>query len=498
MAASLCMFAIAWTTGAIADGPEAGSPCTYLFDTGVTAANPLPAATVAAKKGWKVLAEDDTTHQFAGDAVLLNDRLVLVLRGKAAKAELYAEGPSGPVRRAAFLPMGAGGSAKLSAIRILENNPGAVMVEAGFQSEKGSARLTCRLTTGQTILELRPGEGVEKVRVEAPSRYVAVPDFFGDDMVFAASQSAGPRLRLPTENFFVHFVDPGGCLLMCVWPSNRQQAAAHVSGEGAQRIIEASEIECAAGKSLWIGLLEGPGFMARTTGLGRRLSARDGSRLEAAVSGQVAGESGWDAGDRPVVVFPRRGRRGRGHRGERRAVPMLPGGRAGIVPDPAHCRRHSLAWPGVALGLSDRPEPDYPADGFLPDRHPAGYLGRRAVPVHPSDRGPGLRRQSDARQRDDLCRKAVRQEKEKQSADEIRQMLAEMVGHVEHVDGRIQRYAALGRDVRTICQSQGAGGIAARAAEAFRPRSMPWIKELPERGPSPPRRLASWPTKSSG
>ncbi len=73
---------IALTASAAADGPEPGSPCTYLFDTGATAADPLPAAALAAKKDWKLLAEDDTSHKFVGDTVLLNDRLVLVLRGK--------------------------------------------------------------------------------------------------------------------------------------------------------------------------------------------------------------------------------------------------------------------------------------------------------------------------------------------------------------------------------------------------------------------------------
>src|SRR3990172_2594446 len=120
-----------------------------------------------------------------------------------------------------MLPRGTGGGAvSLSAVRIVENNPGAVMVEAGLQTGGGSiAKLTWRLTTGQTFVELRPGEGVEKVRIESPSRYIAVPDFFGDDMVFTAESIAGPRLGLPAEHFFLQFADRGHALLMCVWPS---------------------------------------------------------------------------------------------------------------------------------------------------------------------------------------------------------------------------------------------------------------------------------------
>ena len=356
-----------------ADGPEPGSPCTYLFDTGATAAEPLPAAAVAGKKGWKVLAEDDTTHKFIGDTVLLNDRLVLVLRGKAAGAELYAQGPSGPVRRAAVVPVGAGGGVgKMSAIRIRENNPGAVMVEAGFQSDKGVAKLTYRLTTGQTILELRPGEGVQRVRVDAPSRYVAVPDFFGDDMIFAAGQSAGPRLRLPTENFLLHFID-GGCLLMCVWPSSRQQAAAVIGGEGPQRVIQGSEIDCAAGKSLWIGVLEGPGIWHE-----QAVPAADAPR-EMVLDWKPPFPAKWRASSgRDVWALVRRGTSAARRRATSPPLPAAGGrpaawSRACPLSRPARTSDHTPGRAALAGGLPDRPEPDHAADDVLPDRHPAGH-----------------------------------------------------------------------------------------------------------------------------
>ena len=62
---------------------EPGTPSAYLFDTGSLAREPLGAAQLTSKSGWKVVPEDNVTHKFRGDTVLLNDRLVLVLRGKA-------------------------------------------------------------------------------------------------------------------------------------------------------------------------------------------------------------------------------------------------------------------------------------------------------------------------------------------------------------------------------------------------------------------------------
>ncbi len=491
-------------TTADAAGYDPGSPCTYLFDTGASAAEPLPAAAVAAKKDWKVLAEDDTTHKFVGDTVLLNDRLVLVLRGKAAGAELYAQGPSGPVRRAAIIPVGPGGGlAKLSAVRILENNPGAVMVEAGFQTAGGVARLTFRLTTGQAILELRPGEGAEKVRIDAPSRYVAVPDFFGDDMIFAADRVASPRLRLPAENFLLHFVDPGECLLMCVWPSSRQQATALVgacektgtgtspdaslpgsarggsepvpvfsqalSGERAQRIIEGSEIDCAAGKSLWIGVLEGPGLWHA-----QPVSAADAPRemvldwkppfpakWRATLAGTSAIGPSWyfrgaEDADEPAAAS-----------GERSPC-CLEAGRALFQVPAAAPGTASRAPASLVIYPIDRSRTT-PLTTFCPIDILRATLG--VGPCQYILQTEGLA--SDANPTPDnvmtFVEKQFAKKKETQSADEMRQMLAEMVGHVDHAHGRIQRYAALARDVRTICQSQSASGITVRATEAFRP-----------------------------
>ena len=478
MSPFFCLVVIAWTATAVADGPEPGSPYTYLFDTGATAADPLPAAVVAAKKDWKVLAEDDTSHKFVGDTVLLNDRLVLVLRGKAAGAELYAQGPSGPVRRAAIVPVGAGGGlAKRSAVRILENNPGAVMVEAEFQTGAGVNRLTFRLTTGQVILELRPGEGAEKVRIEAPSRYVAVPDFFGDDMIFAADQVAGPRLRLPAENFLLHFVDSGGgrttlkvvpqgCLLMCVWPSSRQQAAALVSGEGSQRMIQGSEIDCAAGKSLWIGVLEGPAIWHQ------QAIAPVQAPQDVVLDWKPPFPAKWRA---TLAGAPRIGPSWYFRSAENADEPAADGRTTlKVVPQDG-----KTTLKVVPLGGTTQPSSlvVYPIDRSrttpLATFCPIDVL-RATLGVGPCQyilQTEGLA--SDANPTPDSVMTWVEKQfdkrREKQSRDEMREMLDQMVAHVDHAQQRIRQYAALARDVRVICQSPTADAVAARAAESLRP-----------------------------
>lgn len=475
---------------------EPGTPFTYLFDTGVTSAEPLSAIAVRDKKGWTALAEDDVTHQFTGDAVLLNDRLAVVLRSKSPGAELYtpvgqASQPAGDLKASqpagdlqASQPAGdlqasqpvvepvpaAGGELKRTSLRILENTPAAVMVEASFQASDGSAaKLAFRLTTGQGILELRPGGGVQRVRLRVPSRYVAVPDFFGDDMVFRADGFSGSRLGLPAENFLLHFADGGNALWMCVWPSSRQQAAALLGDEGPRRTILGSEVPCVPGKNLWIAALMGPGIWHD-----RAVAAAEAPRetvldwrppFSAKWRASLAGGSGFgpswyfrgaDGGEeaesleksspccldaqRAVVQF-RPDLFGQTAPEESRSLVVYPIDRSRTTPLTTFCPIDILR---ATLGVG-----------------PCQYILQTE----------GLA--SDANPTPDsvmtFVEKQFSKKKEKKAADEIREMLAQMADHVEHAQKRIARYGALGRDVRRLCQGQPAGSAAARAAESLRP-----------------------------
>jgi len=476
---------VAWTVFATnaagAAEYEPGAPYTYLFDTGATAQEPLLPTAIREKKGWTTLAEDDVTHRFAGEAVLLNDRLAVILRMKAPGAELCTPSSVGQAFQPAkvgqaFQPViipipAAGHEANLRTFRILENTPAAVTVEAGFQtSDGGAAKLAFRLTTGQTILELRPGEGVAGVRIQAPSRYVAVPDFFGDDMVFRADGFSGTRLGLPAENFLLHFVDGGNGLLMCVWPSSRQQAAALLGGQGPQRTIQGSEIQCLPGKSLWIAALVGPGIwheqvVAPAEAAGETVLDWK-PPFPAKWRASLAGTSGLG----PSWYF-----RGADETSEA----------AGLDGEPSPCcleaQRAVVQFQPAMLGKAARSEPRslvvYPIDRSrttpLTTFCPIDIL-RATLGVGPCQyilQTEGLA--SDANPTPDnvmtWVEKQFSKKKEKKAADEIRDMLLQMADHVEHVQKRIAQYAELARDVRRLCEGPAAGSAAAQATQSLRP-----------------------------
>jgi hypothetical protein len=434
---------------------DPATPFAYLLDTGSKAADPLSEAAVQDKTGWKALAEDDVTHQFVGDTVLANDRLVIILRSKAAGAEVYAQTASGPVQQAALLPLPAGGSAtNLAAVRIVENNPGAVMVETSLQTGGGSiAKLTWRLTTGQAFVELRPSTGIEKLRIQSPSKFVAVPEFFGDDMVFTAASVSGPRVGLPAENFFLQFVDKGQGLLMCVWPSGRQQAAAILRGQGSQRTIVGTEIQCLAGKSLWVASLTAPGIwheQSLPSAQGARETVLDWkppfpAKWRASVAGFAGIGPSWyfrsvDDADELASVM---GESSPCCFDAQRALVRLP-----TVSEP----KPLLVYP------IDRTRAT-PLTAFCPIDILRATLG--VGPCQYILQTEGLA--SDTNPTPDSVmawvEKQFAKKKEKKAADEIRENLAQMVGHVQHVDQRIAKYSELAREIRALCTAPAADSL---------------------------------------
>jgi hypothetical protein len=460
---SLVFAVVVFSFASVLSGGEApraadshsGTPYAYLFDTGSKAADPLSAAAVRDKSGWKALAEDDVTHQFVGDAVLANDRLVIVLRSKAAGAEVYAQTASGPVQQATLVPVPAGGGAAgLAAVRIVENDPGAVMVETEVQTGGRSvAKLAWRLTTGQTFVELRPGKGVGKVRIDVRSQYVAVPDFFGDDMVFTGGGFDDGSFGLPAENFFLQFIERRHGLLMCVWPSNQQRAAALIGGVGSKRGILGTEIQCAAGKSLWIAALAAPGIwhaQALPAARSPRETVLDWkppfpAKWRASAAGlrgigpswyfrgtDDADELGALAGERSPCCFD-----------AQRALVQLP-----AVSQP----QSLLVYP------IDRTRAT-PLTAFCPIDILRATLG--VGPCQYILQTEGLA--SDTNPTPDSVmtwvEKQFAKKKEKKAADEIRENLAQMVGHVQHADQRIAKYAELARDVRTFCTTPSADSL---------------------------------------
>ncbi len=425
-----------WGLTVAAADYEPGTPSTYLFDTGKSSAGLLPGAKLNPKAGWALVPEDDLTHKFRGDAVVLNDRLAVVFRSDGTGAEVYGQTSAGAKYRVEISPRGQSGRkpTALSSVQILENGPAAVTLAAWFATAGGRPfSLKYRLTAGQMIVEVRPGQEIDRLAVLAETRYVVIPDYFGYDMIYGAGTPDFLnclRLRLPAEKMLLLLQDEGNAEVMCVWPSNRQDATALLpSLEPGLKQFSGCEIQAVAEKPVWVACLEGAGLWHES-------------------SVATPGKKGQPVDWKPP--FPAKWR-----------VDVLE------VPTEA-----SSSWlaDGAVIHENRANPPSRPLLVYAMDRTQATPLTtftpidilRGTLGVGPCQyilQTEGL--SSDANPTPDnvmtWIEKQFSRKKEKKAADEIRERLAQMVEHVGQAQARIDKYGRMFAEVERLCDAAVAG-----------------------------------------
>jgi hypothetical protein len=451
---------------------QPGTPFAYLFDTGSASLGRLSAQAVAAKTGWTLVPEDTTEHTFQGDAVLLNDKLTVVLRRKGPGAEVYSQTAEGAVLRAVV--MAATKTAKavtgVFSMRIVENNPGAVMVDATFQTnDAGACSAGYRVTTGQAMLEMTAGEAADRLFVWCNARHVVVPDFFGDDMVFGPGTCDLARFALPAESFLLNLLEGGSAMAMCVWRPGKHDAHAILTGEGPERAVRGCEIAGAKEKTLWVALLETPHIWHE-----QAMSAEHEAG-ELVLDWRRPFPAKWRADFvRPDGFTESWAFRGPEEDAERaakvydnqccrfdedRAVVPIPPAAGAASPDAAHPRQ-------IVVYPIDR-SPKTPLTAFCPVDALRNTLG--VGPCQYILQTEGLA--SDANPTPDQVmgwiENQFKRKRAKEAAEEIKQRLAQMIDHVRHAEARIQRYADFARDVQALCGPEGSGRDAPDTAETL-------------------------------
>jgi len=237
-----------------------------LFDTGVVSATPLAGEAIGQRAGWVQVPEDATDYRFRGDAVIANDRLAIVLRRGGPGAELYSLAAQPAALRAVLAPADAPSGTAVSALAIAENGLGEVIVEAGFQSAGGPASsLRFALEMGQLYVRIEPSGSppVAALNVEAPCRFVVLPDFFADDIVVDAATLPVPRAELPSENFLLRLLPGGNAIVMSVTSSRDEDARIELSGsqdQPDQRLVTRSSLAFGQEGKIFVAVLEAPGL----------------------------------------------------------------------------------------------------------------------------------------------------------------------------------------------------------------------------------------------
>jgi hypothetical protein len=233
------------------------------WDTGLSSAEPLSPEVLAAKAGWTAIPRDQAVPAFKGDAVVGNGRILVVARKRSPAIEVYSLSAGKAVSRARLTLQAAGsdGALRLERAALVENGKGAAVLEAFFKTAKGAdASAKVRLKRGDVAVETSPGAGAERLRVECPTRFAVLPDFFADDVLIDARKIPIASTEVPSENFLMHLLGSGEAIAMAISESREQEFRLTLAGEREKRMITGSEIAFGGKKKIWLALLEGPGI----------------------------------------------------------------------------------------------------------------------------------------------------------------------------------------------------------------------------------------------
>jgi len=116
---------------------------------------------------------------------------------------------------------------------------------------------------GQVFVKTEPRDGAKALRVQAPCRFIVLPDFFADDIVADAADIPVAAAELPSENFLLHLVGAGEAVLMTVSSSRDEDVRVTLAGQGTQRTFAASDIAYGKDGKVWVAVLEAPGIWHR-------------------------------------------------------------------------------------------------------------------------------------------------------------------------------------------------------------------------------------------
>jgi hypothetical protein len=429
---------------------QPGTPFTCLFDTGAASPAALSGRTLDAKTNWTLVPEDNLGHRFQGDAVLLNDKLTVVLRRQGPGAEVYSQTATGPAARAVLIPLPAAGSqiTGLASVRTVENNPGAVTLAATFTTTTlravpggGYPSAKLRLTTGRSMVEIRPGEAADRLAVWDRPRWVVVPSFFGNDMVFGPETFGCLRHGLPAENFFLNLLADGDAMVMCVWKSSRRWADVLLFERDGRRALGGCEIECASDEPIWIAFMEGPGIWRH-----QAISLSSEEKGPVIVPWQQPFEANW----RADLL----------QRGGLAAAFGLEGQ---LHPDDSAVRQirskaEAMASSGVAPSVLTYPidrTKATPLTAFCPIDVLRDTLGVGPCQYILQTEGLASEGNPTPAKVMDWIEKQFERGKEQQAAAEIRDLLGQMTEHVGRAQKRIRRYREFGHEIVLVCTAAG-------------------------------------------
>ena len=204
------------------------------WDTGQPTEQADPPALLSPQREWTAVAPGTTATVFQGDAIISNGRIALAARRKAQAVEAYVLSHEGMVLRLRLRLIASGGepAARLERVELVENTKGAACLELAYKNAHGAGLAArFRIKKAEVAVQIDPGQGADRLRVECAGRYAVLPDFFADDILIAARNIPVPRIELPSENFLLHLAGQGETVATCVFENRKQDVVVTNIGE---------------------------------------------------------------------------------------------------------------------------------------------------------------------------------------------------------------------------------------------------------------------------
>src|SRR5437016_9097730 len=134
--------------------------------------------------------------------------------------EAYVLSQEGMFLRLRLQLIASGGepAARLERIELVENTKGAACLELTYKNGQGAGLAAkFRIKKAEVAVQIDPGQGADRLRVECAGRFAVLPDFFADDILIDARNIPVPRIELPSENFLLHLAGQGETVATCVF-----------------------------------------------------------------------------------------------------------------------------------------------------------------------------------------------------------------------------------------------------------------------------------------
>ena len=234
-----------------------------LWDMGRHSAKSLQPDAVAKREGWKGVTGENVS--VSSDVCVANEYLTLVFRKGARGGEWYYRLGETMVKGPTLVPVGSGGdkAKTLDAFKVIDSTATNALLEVNATTEAGK-KMVARffLKKGKPFVETQPGEGTEKILVEARSQHAVMPDPFAGDLVVSAQETEANELRFPGEHLLAQLSDHGNSIVLCAWRSPEQAVKVTLAGEGEKRAITGTEVSCRKDRrmNVWVGVLAAPGI----------------------------------------------------------------------------------------------------------------------------------------------------------------------------------------------------------------------------------------------